>query len=144
MGLGDVPLHLVLDLVVAGTRLAIAAADWSAEILDGRRRPPQRRHLAARTSPTPVELAGRDACYDDGEWRWAGDGEPADATRRRQGRLRRAPLFDADRTPVGPSVGQRGVDFWRFADAELGTDLGPLTAAVDVTSSGRRRSSTRP
>ena len=37
------------------------------------------------------------------------------------------------RTPVGPSVGPRSVAFWRFADAELGTAIGALTAPVDVT-----------
>ena len=53
-------------------------------------------------------------------------------------------LFEAERTPVGVSVGQRSVDFWRFADAELGTNIGVLTAAPDVTSTARPRSSTRP
>ena len=41
--------------------------------------------------------------------------------------------FEASRTPVGPSVGERSVAFWRFADGELGTAIGPLTAPADVT-----------
>ena len=41
--------------------------------------------------------------------------------------------FNAARTPVGPSVGQRAVDFWRFADAALGTNIGPLSAPLDVS-----------
>ena len=33
---------------------------------------------------------------------------------------------------VGPSVGPLAVAFWRFADAELGTQIGPLEAAPDL------------
>ena len=39
-------------------------------------------------------------------------------------------LFEAERTPVGLSVGQRSVDFWRFADAELGTNVGTVLTAA--------------
>ncbi len=141
-GLGDMPLNLVLDLVVAGIRLGISAADLERRIVEGadarRGGGTWQLHVA-----TPVELAGRDASYVDGDWRWSADGEPVDATVVAKGGFMRA-LFDAERTPVGVSVGQRSVDFWRFADAELGTNLGPLTAPVDVTSSVRPRPSTRP
>jgi hypothetical protein len=41
--------------------------------------------------------------------------------------------FDPARTPTGPSVGDRAAAFWRVADAELGTAVGALTAAIDVT-----------
>ena len=142
LGLGDLPLHLVLDLVVAGIPLAISAAELERRIVDG---------ADARRSggtsllhvDTPVEVTGRDASYVDGAWRWSVDGEPVDAKVVAKGGFMRA-LYEADRTPVGVSVGQRSVDFWRFADAELGTNIGPLTAPVDVTSSVLPRPSTRP
>ena len=98
-GLGDMPLHLVLDLVVAGIRLAISAAELERRILDGadarRSGGTWQLHVA-----TPVELTGRDASYVDGDWRWSADGEPVDATVVAKGGFMRA-LFDADRTPVG-------------------------------------------
>ena len=130
-GLGDTPLHLVLDLVVAGISLGISAADLENQILtdaDVRR--------AGGTwqlhVPTPVEVTGRDATYDGGEWRWSREGDPVDANVVAAGSFARASFTDA-RTPVGPSVGQRSADFWRFADAELGTAIGPLAPATDVT-----------
>jgi hypothetical protein len=141
-GLGDTPLQLVLDLVVAGIPLGISAADLEREIVQGAD--------AARSGgtwklhvDTPVEVAGRDASYVDGAWRWSVDGEPVDATIVARGGFMRA-LFEADRTPVGVSVGQRSADFWLFADAELDAGIGPLTAALDVTASVPQRSSTRP
>ena len=81
---------------------------------------------------TPIEVVGRDVTYDDGEWRWTGDGDPVDANVVASGGFIRA-TFTGERTPVGPSVGQRSVDFWRFADVDLGTGIGPLTAPIDVT-----------
>jgi hypothetical protein len=80
----------------------------------------------------PVDVARRDASYDGGAWRWSAAGNPVDATVEGAGGFMRA-MFESRRTPVGESVGQRSVDFWRFADAELGMNIGPLTAAVDVT-----------
>ena len=130
-GLADLPLHLVLDLVVAGIALPISAAELEAEILGLGRRLARRRHVAGRHV---AARAGR---------------RPAGPLRRRRlalGRRRRAGRrgtssaapgftrlnFDPVRTPVGPSVGQRAADFWRFADEELGTAVGPLEAPVDV------------
>ena len=119
-----VPLELVLDLVVAAHPLAIGAGELEDQLLAAadanRTGGTWQLHVA-----TPVEVDGRNACYRDGDWRWAGDGEPADATIVAKGGYVRA-IFHPRRTPVGPSIGQRAVDLWRFADAELGTDLGPL------------------
>ncbi len=130
-GLGDTPLHLVLDLVVAGIELAISASDLERQILTdadaGRSGGTWQLHV-----DTPIEVVGRDVTYDDGEWRWTGDGDPVDANVVASGGFIRA-TFTGDRTPVGPSVGQRSVDFWRFADVDLGTGIGPLTAPIDVT-----------
>ena len=130
-GLGDTPLHLVLDLVVAGIELAISASDLERQILTdadaSRSGGTWQLHV-----DTPIEVVGRDVTYDDGEWRWTGDGDPVDANVVASGGFIRA-TFTGDRTPVGPSVGQRSVDFWRFADVDLGTGIGPLTAPIDVT-----------
>jgi hypothetical protein len=141
-GLGDTPLQLVLDLVVAGIALGISAAELEREILQ--------RADAARSGGTwklhvntPVEVAGREASYVDGAWRWSVDGEPVDAKVVARGGFMRA-LFEADRTPVGASVGQRSADFWRFADAALGAGVGSLAAPLDVTSRVPQRPSTRP
>ena len=74
-----VPLELVLDLVVAAHPLAIGASELEDQLLAAsdanRSGGTWQLHLA-----TPVEVDGRSACYRDGAWRWAGDGEPADAT----------------------------------------------------------------
>ena len=80
---------------------------------------------------SPVEIAGRDVTYDAGEWRWSSGDDPVDANVVASGGFVRA-TFVAERTPVGPSVGQRSIDFWRFADAALGTGIGPLVAAVEI------------
>ena len=134
-GLDGLPLTLVLDLVVAGRDIGISAGDLERKILaeaDARRSGGAwQLHV-----PTPVELAGRDACYVDGEWRWAEPGEPAAGhVVAKDGFVR--VLFDADHTPVGPSVGERSVSFWRFTDAELGTGIGPLEAPPDVVADPR-------
>jgi hypothetical protein len=129
-GLAGVPLPLVLDLVVAGRPLGISAADLEAEILT----------VADATrsggtwqlhGPTPQVVDGARACFDGTDWRWAGDGEPADAVVVAAQGFARA-SFEPDRTPVGPSVGDRSVAFWRFADAAIGTAAGPLVAPPDV------------
>lgn len=130
-GLDGLPLHLVLDLVVAGIDLGVSCAEFESEILaaaDARRGGGTwQLHV-----DTPVEVAGRGVCYRDGEWRWAAPDEPSDGDVVAKGGFARM-QFVADRTPVGPSVGDRCVAFWRFADAELGTGVGPLEAPADVT-----------
>jgi len=125
------PVLLILDLVVAGRHLDITAAGLEAAILadaDVRR--------AGGTwslrAGLPVDIAERGARYDGTAWRWAGDGEPADAVAIGSGDFARA-TFEPERTPIGPSVGPRAAAFWAFVDAELGTSIGPLTAPPDVT-----------
>jgi hypothetical protein len=125
----DAPLNLVLDLVVAGQRLETTAAELEDQLLAAadasRNGGTWQLHVA-----TPEQVDERGACYVDGSWRWAGDGEEPDASVAARDGFARA-AFAADRTPIGASVGPRAVDFWRFADAELGTDVGPLTAPPD-------------
>ncbi len=140
-GLGGLPLHLVLDLVVAGRDLGVSAVDLEREILA---------EADARRSggswqldvEVPVVLDGRGACYDGAEWRWAVGDEPADGDVVAKGAFIGV-MFTPERTPVGPSVGARAVAFWRFADAELGTTFGPLVAPPDMTA-GRHPSRAQP
>ena len=129
-GLADLPLHLVLDLVVAGIELPISAAELEAEILASADVSRVGGTWQVGASPRePVD--DRPVRYVDGDWRWADDGEPADAAVVGGPGFTRLNL-DPVHTPVGPSVGQRAADFWRFADEELGTAVGPLEAPVDV------------
>ena len=132
-GLGEVPLTLVLDLVVAGRPLHIRAADLERELV--------RTADASRAGgtwqlhvPTPVPVDGRMVRVDGTTWRWAAD-EESDVVDgivvAAEGFVRLQ--FNPTRTPAGPSVGPRSAAFWRFADAELGTAIGELTAPPDVT-----------
>ena len=130
-GLNGLPLHLVLDLVVSGTELELPAAELEELLLaeSDAKRSGGSWQLHVKT---PVEVAGRAARYDDGTWRWAEPDEPSDGDVAAKDGFARI-SFEATRTPVGASVGERSAAFWRFADLVLGTDVGPLTAPPDVT-----------
>ncbi|HEX6657581.1 MAG TPA: hypothetical protein VF065_05835, partial [Ilumatobacter sp.] len=130
-GLDGLPLLLVLDLVVSGTALQLSAAELEEQLLRGSDASRSGGTWQLRV-PTPVEVAGRAAHFEDGAWRWAEPDERSDGVVVAKDGYARI-SFEAASTPVGPSVGARSVAFWRFADAELGTDIGPLTAPVDVT-----------
>ncbi len=134
-GLRDLPVLLILDLVVAGHRLDVTAAELEELLLE--------RADADRAGGTwnlhahlPEELPERPIAYDGERWRWAEEDEPADAIAVGGGEFARA-TFDPERTPVGPSVGPRAAALWEFLDAELGTSIGPLTAPPDVTAPTR-------
>ena len=122
-----------------------------------RRRPPardQRRRPGGRDPRRRRRVAQRrDVAAARRRRRTSIDGAPRLLRRRRLalGRRRRAaptapspppraspaPSSTPARTPVGPSVGERSVAFWRFADREMGTAVGPLTAPPDVTRTDR-------
>ena len=137
----DVPLTLVLDLVVGGRSLGVTAEWLEQELLAA-----ADEHRAGSTSqlhvPTPEPLDGRGLVYDDGSWRWAGDGEQPDGVGISGNGFARLTVQGA---PIGESIGPRAVAFWRFYDEVMGTQVGPLTAAPDVLrSSDQQPPSTRP
>lgn len=129
-GLDGVPLPLVLDLVVAGRPLGISAADLETEILAvadaSRSGGTWQIHCA-----TPQVVEDGHVCFDGTDWRWAAGDEPADGIVAAAEGFARV-MFKASRTPVGPSVGLRAASFWRFADREIRTRVGPLTAPPDL------------
>jgi hypothetical protein len=131
-GIGDLPLALLHDAICAELPLDFRPRDLEALIVE--------RADAIRGGGTwravPAALAERhdEAVVLDGDgYRWATPDEPAD------GRVTTGPsplggflriMLDPERHPTGPSVGPAAVAFYRFADAELGTSIGPLEPAA--------------
>ena len=108
-GLGDVPLHARARPRRRRRRARRSPPpSWSGEILAGADARRSRRHVAARTSTTPVESTARGVATTAATWRWAGRRRAGRRRRRRRRRLRPRSRSTPTRTPVGPSVGQRG------------------------------------
>jgi len=126
----DIPLNLVMDLAVAGRRFPASVEEIEREIVTTADR--RRSGGSWQLTATPVIETSRDACYGPDGWRWAAEGETGDGVVDAAGHFARI-QFRGDRTPVGPSVGPRSVEFWRFASPELGIPGNDLTAAPDVT-----------
>jgi hypothetical protein len=131
-GLPDLPLQLLMDTLVGGIDLGYVPAEFEADLVgaaDAHRFGGTWRAVsgAAIGSLVDVPLA-----FSDGIWRWALDGDPVAGTLTTgpdgHGTFVRC-TFDPEVTPDGVSVGSRAVAFWDFADRELGTDVGPLSAA---------------
>jgi hypothetical protein len=132
-GLPDLPVQLLMDALVGGVELGYDPREFEADLLeaaDGHRFGGTWRVVseAATGSQTDVPLA-----FTDGTWHWATEDGPA------AGKLTTGPSpvgaflrcgFEPEETPVGPSVGRRAAAFWEFADRELGTNVGRLSAAV--------------
>lgn len=128
-GLGELPLTLVNDLIVAGLDPGISATSLEEHLVTTADR--QRSGGTWRLGVQPSRpLDGEGVCADGDGFRWAGPDEEPDATVIGGTGIVRATLSPA-RTPAGPSVASWAVRFWAFADRELGVGLGPLTAAVD-------------
>ena len=126
----DIPLNLILDLAVAGRRFGASAEEIERDIVTDADR--HRSGGSWQLTATPVIETSRGACYGPAGWRWAAEGEAADGLVEAAGHFARI-QFHGDRTPVGPSVGPRSVEFWRFAAADLGIPGNDLTAAPDIT-----------
>jgi hypothetical protein len=128
-GLGNIPLSLVLDLIVAG-RLSLAADQIEATIV-----PVADAQRSGGTIATPSDPIAafdqRPVTFDGGSWMWTSDNAAADGVVASMGTMARL-LLDPDRTPTGDSVGTRAVAFHHFCDHELGTAFGQMTAAPNV------------
>jgi hypothetical protein len=145
-GLADFPVQQLLDALVGGIALAYDPHELERDLVAAAD--------ATRSGGTWRTFPGRalnavDGCHlacdgaswyqvseSDADGRAGVDGVGADTGRAvvavgdgPSGSFVRA-VFDADTIPKGESVGQRAVDFWRYADVELGTEIGPLTPAM--------------
>jgi len=124
------PILMLNDLIVSGRSLGRSAAEIETDLLAA-----ADEHRGGGTwrggfEPTS-EMVDRPICRTaSGGWRWAGDGESPDGLVTAGNRSRRC-TYDPATTPRGPSTGPLAAGFWEFADRELGTDLGALTAAPD-------------
>jgi hypothetical protein len=132
--LGDLPLSLLNDAICAGLPLDFRPTELEQLILE--RADASRGGGTWRAEPARVPTIESAAVARDGDtYRWANDGEPADgfvsAGPSPMGGFIRL-LLNPERAPVGPSVGPAAVAFYRFADAELGTTIGPLEPATDI------------
>ncbi|MEY2407152.1 MAG: hypothetical protein QOG39_2068 [Acidimicrobiaceae bacterium] len=129
--IADIPLTLLHDAVCAGLPLDFRPHDLEATILE--RADATRGGGTWRAVTTPVRPLGEAAVVRDGaDYRWArGDERPdgwVTAGPSPLGSFIRFTL-NPETTPVGDPVGPLAVAFYRFTDAELGTDIGPLEAA---------------
>ncbi|MGI9644405.1 MAG: hypothetical protein ACR2O6_03755 [Ilumatobacteraceae bacterium] len=126
----DLPIMLLNDLIVSGRPIGRSATELEAELVE--------RADATRAGGTwsvqsrPVDPVERSVTRRGDGWVWAGEGDPVDG-HVVAGNSFVLCRFNADRIPVGPSVGPLAESFWAFADREIGTGLGPLTAPLDTT-----------
>jgi len=144
-GLPDLPLQLLLDALVGDIALDYDPHDLERTLVEAA--DANRRGGTWRAFPD-LALHDVDGCqivYDRGAWHAVSDAGDDDGDNDDDGDGRgravvavgggpsggfvRA-IFDADRTPIGESVGTRAVRFWEYADRHLGTAIGPLTPAV--------------
>jgi hypothetical protein len=109
------PILLVNDLVVGGHDLGRRAPDVEAELLE--------RADAHRGGGT--WMGGLTPTVQPGQRRFDG------ATVTVGDSFVRC-IHDPATTPTGPSTAARACEFWQFADAALGTAIGPLTPAPDL------------
>ncbi len=126
---GRLPLLLLNDLVVAGHPLGRTAHQLEDELVE---RGDANRGGGTWMLSVPGDLSSvdRQVAMDAGTWRWAGDDEPeAGHVVGGEGFLRN--LYTSSRVPIGPPSAPLAAAFWEFADRELGTGTGGLTAAHD-------------
>jgi hypothetical protein len=124
------PLQLLLDALVGGHRLAYDPHALEARLVAGadRRRGGGTWHQV----PSIIPAAGpQPLVAGAGEWRPAQSGdEPSgevNIAQSARGSFVRL-TANADRTAIGPPFAPLAAAFWAFADRELGTAVGPLTA----------------
>lgn len=142
-GLPDFPLQQLLDALVGGIAPPYDPHELEQDLLaaaDATRSGGTWHTFLDRTLNT---IEDRRLAYDGAAWHQVSErdaGGRADVASDRgravvavgegpSGSFVRA-VFDSDGVPKGESVGQRAADFWRYADGELGTEIGPLTPAM--------------
>jgi hypothetical protein len=132
--LGGLPIHLLHAAVSAGLPLDFRPAELEALLLaraDEGRGGGTWRAVPGRAP----QVADRAVVHEDAGYRWAEAHEQADGTvmagPSALGAYVRLTL-NPSRTPHGPSVAPKAAAFYRFADAHLGTTVGPLGHAEVV------------
>jgi hypothetical protein len=132
-GIKEIPLHFLISAISGGVALDYRPSQLEALLIE--RADASRRGGTWRAIPTPLPGAEpRPLAWNGEGWRDAGDATPdavlVSGKSEIGGFLRLG--FEPARTPAGPSVGERAAAFYAFCDRELGTAVGPLTAAPDV------------
>ena len=125
------PLVLLNDLIVAGHDVGLSAAEFERRLVAA-----ADEHRGGGTWMSGVEatstLAAEPVVVEPtGEFRRTSAGEAPTATVVAGGNFVRC-RYEPGAVPTGPPTAPLAAAFWRFADRELGTDAGPLTAAPDV------------
>ncbi len=131
------PILLVNDLVAGGHDLGRSAAAIEAELVE--RADAQRgggtwmSGLPPSTEPG-VRLIRREVDRRaGGAWSWTTDDAAGSGGSVTIGHSSVRLLYEPSSTPTGPSTAPRACEFWSFVDRELGTAIGALTPAPDVT-----------
>src|SRR3954453_5287074 len=133
-GIPDLPLQLLLDVIVAGIALGYEPCELERDLLaaaDAVRSGGTWRLLPGAALVPVADLPLR---FDNHRWSGATDTQrhaTVSISTSTEGAFVRA-TFNPDSTPVGRSVGQRAVSFWRYVDESLGSSIGPLTSATPV------------
>ena len=125
------PIVLLNDLIVAGHEIGLSAPEFERRLVDA-----ADEHRGGGTwisgANAAMALAAEPVVADEaGEFRRAQPTDSPTATVMAGGDHVRC-RYEPGAVPVGPSTGALAASFWRFADRELGTDVGPLTPAVQL------------
>ena len=126
-----VPIVLLNDLIVAGHEIGLSALDLERRLVEA-----ADEHRGGGTWMSGVSaataLAAEPVVADEaGEFRRAQPTDSPTGIVVAGGNHVRC-RYEPRAVPVGPSTGPLAASFWRFADRELGTDIGPLTPAVPM------------
>lgn len=127
----SVPIVLLNDLIVAGHEIGLRAFELERRLVDA-----ADEHRGGGTWISGVNaataLTAEPVVADEGgEFRRAQPTDWPTGTVMAGGNHVRC-RYEPGAVPAGPSTAPLATSFWRFADRELGTDLGPLTPAVQM------------
>ncbi len=130
-----VPILLVNDLVVGGHDLGRPAAVIEGELLalaDAHRGGGTWMAGLSHDAEPAIRHVDRHLEGQDGSWRWS-DAHDANRSAVTIGRSFVRCVYDPDATTIGPSTAAAACEFWDFVDRELGTGIGPLRPAPDIS-----------